>query len=62
MIKELQNILMDNDEQGNCRVKFLVYDPLEKIQVTLPSRSIMINPTNELLKKIEGLNVAFALK
>ncbi len=61
LIQELQNILMDNEAKGNCRVRFTVYDPLEKIQVALPSRSIMVNPTNELLKKLEELQVNFAL-
>jgi hypothetical protein len=52
---------MDNEVKGNCRVRFTVYDPLEKIQVVLPSRSIMVNPSNELLKKLEDLDVSFAL-
>ena len=62
LIKGLQEVLMDSEVKGNCRVKFTVYDPLEKIQVVLPSRSIMVNPTNELLKKLEDLNIVFALK
>ena len=61
LIQDLQNVLMDNEVKGNCRVRFSVYDPLEKIQVALPSRSIMVNPTNELLKKLEELQVKFAL-
>ena len=61
LIQDLQNVLMDNEVKGNCRVRFSVYDPLEKIQVALPSRSIMVNPTNELLKKLEELQVNFAL-
>lgn len=61
LIQELQNVLMDNEVKGNCRVRFTVYDPLEKIQVVLPSRSIMVNPSNELLKRLEDLNVSFAL-
>jgi hypothetical protein len=52
---------MDNDAKGNCRVRFTVYDPLEKIQVILPSRSIKVQPTNELLKKLEDLKVDFSL-
>ena len=61
LIKELQAVLMDNDAKGNCRVRFTVYDPLEKIQVILPSRSIKVQPTNELLKKLEDLKVDFSL-
>ncbi|MAA58193.1 MAG: DNA polymerase III subunit alpha [Cryomorphaceae bacterium] len=61
LIQELQDVLMDNEVKGNCRVRFTVYDPLEKIQVVLPSRSIMVNPSNELLKKLEDLDVSFAL-
>lgn len=61
LIGDLQKILMDNEIKGNCRVRFTVYDPLEKIQVVLPSRSIMVNPSNELLKKLEDLDVSFAL-
>ena len=61
LIQELQDVLMDNEVKGNCRVRFTVYDPLDKIQVVLPSRSIMVNPSNELLKKLEDLNVSFAL-
>lgn len=61
LIKELQAILMHNDVKGNCRVRFTVFDPLEKIQVVLPSRSIKVQPTNELLKRLEDLKVDFAL-
>ena len=61
LISDLQEILMDNGIKGNCRVRFTVYDPLEKIQVVLPSRSLMVNPSNELLKKLEDLDVSFAL-
>ena len=61
LIQELQDVLMDNEVKGNCRVRFTVYDPLEKIQVVLPSRSIMVKPSNELLKKLEDLDVRFAL-
>jgi len=61
LIKELQSILMDNEVKGNCRVRFTVFDPLEKIQVVLPSRSIKVQPTNELLKKLEDLKVDVSL-
>ena len=61
LIASLQEVLTDTENQGSCRVKFTVYDPLEKIQVVLPSRSLKVKPTNELLKKLEDLDINFAL-
>ena len=44
-----------------CRVNFKIYDSLDEIQVNLPSRSILINPSDELFKKLEEMNIAYSL-
>ena len=61
MLKQLQDLLLNSENKGKCRVNFKIYDSLDEIQVNLPSRSILINPSDELFKKLEEMNIAYSL-
>jgi DNA polymerase III subunit alpha len=40
---------------GKCSLLMSIYDPEEKVEVTMTSRKIRIAPTNELLKELEAM-------
>ena len=53
LIEELTNLLDEN--KGSCRVKFNVYDAINKIDINLPSRSKNIELTNDLIHALDTL-------
>ena len=50
-----------NEHEGRCALNFTVYDPLENIEVKMPSRNIKINPNNELFRELKNFNMEFDL-
>ena len=61
MILDLQKLLLRSENKGNCRVNFMIYDPLDEIHVNLVSRSLLINPTDELFHALQDLNIDYRL-
>jgi DNA polymerase-3 subunit alpha len=61
MLDELKELLLNAESKGKCRINFTIYDSLDEIQVKLPSRSLSVNPTNELFKKLDSLDIDFKL-
>ena len=61
LISELQDVLLKKENKGKCRVNFMIYDNLDKIHVNLFSRSVLINPTDELFKKLNSMNIDYKL-
>lgn len=56
-IKHLNSLIGQN--QGNCSLSVMVYDPEEKVEVTMLSRKNKISPNNDLIQaldKITGLS------
>ena len=47
---------------GTCSVHFTVYDPLSDVEVRMPSRSLKVNLTNDLFKKLQGFELDFEIK
>ena len=39
----------------------MIYDSLDEIHVNLSSRSVLINPTDELFKKLSSLRIDYEL-
>lgn len=60
LIEDLNKLLIDNE--GSCNVRFTIYDPLDGIEVSMPSRSLKINVTNELFKKLKDFDLEFEIK
>lgn len=58
MVQQLGSLITQN--QGQCSLSVLVFDPEEKVEVSMLSRKHKISPTNEFLEeldKIEGIKV-----
>jgi DNA polymerase-3 subunit alpha len=46
---------------GSCQLHFTVFDPLDGIEVSLPSRSVKVQPSSQLFKELEKLDIQFKL-
>ena len=61
LISNLNNLFVENP--GNCNLTFHVYDPLDKkMHVDMSSRNIRIDPTKEVIKKLDEMQLEFTLK
>ncbi|TNE54249.1 MAG: DNA polymerase III subunit alpha [Bacteroidetes bacterium] len=59
-ISDLNRLFMDHT--GNCQVKFTVYDPLEGIQVSMPSKNVRVEVSNDFVKKLDEFDLEFELQ
>ncbi|NBX80959.1 MAG: DNA polymerase III subunit alpha [Flavobacteriales bacterium] len=65
--KNLDHLLIDKLNElftsniGNCQINFIVYDPTEGTEVEMPSRTVKVNPSNDLLKELSKLDLEFNL-
>ncbi len=59
LLEKLNKLLSSNKGKGSINVKFQVSDKKNDTKVELPSRSIRVDPSNDL---IEGLNELEQLK
>ena len=55
LIKRLNQLFTDH--QGSCPIQFTVFDTIEGIEINLPSKSVRVNPSNELFKELAKLDV-----
>jgi len=60
MVSDLSKLFESNS--GNCLVNFLVYDPLDKIEVNMLSKSIKVDLNNELLKALDAFDLEYRVK
>ncbi len=54
-LEKLTEILNANKGHGSCSVKFEVIDHAEKAVIELPSRSLKVDVTNELIGSLEEM-------
>lgn len=60
MITDLNKLFMENT--GNCPVHFSVYDPLDNIEVKMPSKTIKVGLNNEFVKELKNFDLEFKIK
>jgi DNA polymerase-3 subunit alpha len=60
MISDLHALFLANP--GTCQIKFTVFDPLDNIEVDLPSKNLKVDLNNELIKGLKTFELEFALK
>jgi DNA polymerase-3 subunit alpha len=60
MISDLNKLFMSHS--GSCPVHFIVYDPLDKVEVKMPSKSVKVGLNNELVKGLELFDLEFRIK
>ena len=49
------------ENEGKCNVRFVIFDPLEDLSVTMPSKNMRIDPSNELIKSLKEFDLEFEL-
>jgi len=57
---QINAILEDNKantDQQNCQLLFEVYDREQNVNIKMPSKSVKINPSNQLLEQLQSLDV-----
>ena len=59
MIMDLNKLFLENE--GRCSVRFTVYDPLDGVEVRLPSRSVKVDPSNSLFNELKRMNLEFEI-
>jgi DNA polymerase-3 subunit alpha len=59
VIEQLHTLFEANP--GTCQLHFTVFDPLDGIEVSLPSRSIKVQPSGQLFKELAKLDIQFKL-
>lgn len=60
MIEELNKIFSEN--AGNCAVHFTLYDSMNDLEVRMPSKSLKVNLSNDLFKRLEAFDLQFSIK
>ncbi|TKC07039.1 DNA polymerase III subunit alpha [Pedobacter frigoris] len=59
-MSQIHAILEDNKattDIQNCQLLFEIYDREQNVNIKMPSKSVKINPCNDLLEQLETLNV-----
>jgi DNA polymerase-3 subunit alpha len=59
LINELNSLFLANE--GSCNVQFTVYDPVEKLDVLMNAKNIKVNPTIQLTRELERMQIEFRL-
>lgn len=60
MISDLNKLFMENE--GDCPVQFTVYDPLDNIEVNMPSKTIKVGLNNGFVKRLKEFDLEFKIK
>ncbi|MCI5057112.1 MAG: OB-fold nucleic acid binding domain-containing protein, partial [Flavobacteriales bacterium] len=58
-VENLSTLFENN--KGNCQLKVMVVDEEEEIKVTMPSKNVRIDPNNDLIKDLEGMEIPFKI-
>ena len=59
VIEQLHDLFEANP--GACQLHFTVFDPLDGIEVSLPSRSVKVQPSSQLFKELAKMDIQFKL-
>jgi DNA polymerase-3 subunit alpha len=60
MISDLFKLF--NEHEGKCTLNFVVYDPLENIEVNMPAKNMKVDPNNTLVKELKQFDLEFELR
>lgn len=61
LIEDLNRLFIEH--AGSCPVHFTIYDPLEEMEIRMPSRSVKIDLNNRLFKELERMeDLQFEIK
>ncbi|MGV3630676.1 MAG: DNA polymerase III subunit alpha [Bacteroidota bacterium] len=58
-ISDLHNLFLEN--AGKCQVRFTVFDPLDGIEVNMPSKNIRVDVNTDFIRKLESFDLEYSL-
>ena len=59
LISDLDKLFTEN--VGRCSLKFTIFDPLDNVQVEMPSKNVRIDPNNDVIKALEKFDLEYEL-
>jgi DNA polymerase-3 subunit alpha len=60
LIADLNKLFLEHE--GNCSLNFTVYDALDGTEIKMPSKTIKIDPNNQLFKELKKFDLEFEIK
>jgi DNA polymerase-3 subunit alpha len=60
LIERMEKLFLDH--KGSCPIDFQIFDPEMKADVSVSSRTMLVKPSNEMIKELETIQVGYALK
>lgn len=60
MIMDLNKLFLANE--GKCNLHFTIYDPLDGVDVRMPSKSMKVDPNNTLFKELKKMDLEFEIR
>lgn len=60
MIMDLNKLFLENE--GKCDIHFTIYDPLDGVEVRMPSKTIKVDPNNTVFRELKRMNVNFEIR
>jgi DNA polymerase-3 subunit alpha len=60
LISDLNKLFVENP--GSCQVKFIVHDPLDGIEISMPSKNIRVDVNNNFIRELKKYDLEFSLK
>jgi DNA polymerase III subunit alpha len=60
LISDLNKTLLAHE--GNCTVHFSIYDELDEMEVKMPSRTIKVDPSNQLCSELKKFDLKVEIK
>ncbi|MBL4862409.1 MAG: hypothetical protein JKY09_05260, partial [Crocinitomicaceae bacterium] len=60
MITDLNKLFLENE--GGCSVHFTVFDPLDGVEVKMPSKTVKVGLDNNLFKRLKEFDLEVEIK
>ena len=50
------------EHEGTCALSFTVFDGLDGVEIKMPSKTIKVDPNNQLFKELKKFDLEFEIK
>ena len=60
LISDLNKLFMEHE--GTCALSFTVFDGLDGVEIKMPSKTIKVDPNNQLFKELKKFDLEFEIK
>ncbi len=60
LISDLNKLFMEHE--GKCSLHFMIYDALDGVEIKMPSKTIKVDPNNNLFKELKKFDLDFEIR